>query len=286
MPAVTSGKVLVTGANGYVAAWVLKDLLDNGFSVRGTVRSESKATHLREYFKAFGDKLEFVIVDDITQARNPLWHPTQERIHRVDANTVCVLQDGAFDEAVVGVDAIMHIASPVSANATDPEEMIRPAVRGTTSILDSALKHQDTVKRVLVMSSCAAVVSLPLSGTQDKTMVLDEKDWNETSVQHVKEKGKNADSMHIYRASKVLAERAAWDLFEREKERGLVWDLITICAPWVFGPVIHEAPSLESFGSTQSVWYHNVVKGAVKGDALTKAGYVPAFEVCFLRAAC
>ena len=92
MPAVTSGKVLVTGANGYVAAWVLKDLLDNGFSVRGTVRSENKATHLREYFKSFGDKLEFVIVDDITQVRNPLWHPTQERIHIVGANRTTPLR--------------------------------------------------------------------------------------------------------------------------------------------------------------------------------------------------
>lgn len=69
MPAITSGKVLVTGANGYVATWVLKDLLENGFAVRGTVRSESKAAYLREYFKAFGDKLEFTIVDDITKVR-------------------------------------------------------------------------------------------------------------------------------------------------------------------------------------------------------------------------
>ncbi len=69
MPAITSGKVLVTGANGYVAAWVLKDLLENGFAVRGTVRSESKAAHLRSYFKAFGDKLEFVVVGDITKVR-------------------------------------------------------------------------------------------------------------------------------------------------------------------------------------------------------------------------
>lgn len=75
MPAVTSGKVLVTGANGYVAAWVLKDLLDNGFSVRGTVRSESKAKYLREYFKAFEDKLELVVVEDIMKVRTLIFSP-------------------------------------------------------------------------------------------------------------------------------------------------------------------------------------------------------------------
>ncbi|RPD79310.1 NAD(P)-binding protein [Lentinus tigrinus ALCF2SS1-7] len=253
MPAVVSGKVLVTGANGYVAAWVLEDLLENGFAVRGTVRSESKTAHLREHLKAFGEKLEFVIVDDMTGVR----------------------KDGAFDEAAAGVDVIMHIASPVTSAATDPEEVIGPAVRGTTSLLNSALKHQATVKRVFVMSSCAAVYTPSLSDAQEKTAIVDEKNWNEVSVEHVKEKGKEADGMHIYRASKVLAERAAWDLYEREKSRegGLGWDLVTMCPPWVFGPVVHEAPTLEIFGSTQSLWYNNVVKGEVKGDALTKAGY-------------
>ncbi|TFK88764.1 NAD(P)-binding protein [Polyporus arcularius HHB13444] len=249
MPAITSGKVLVTGANGYVAAWVLKDLLENGFAVRGTVRSESKAAHLRAYFKAFGDKLDFVVVDDITK-------------------------DGAFDEAAAEVDAVMHIASPVTATAADPEDVIGPAVRGTTSLLNSVLKHQTTIKRVFVMSSTAAVFSPPLSGSQDKTAVLDEKDWNELSVQHVKEKGKEADGMHVYRASKVLAERAAWDVYEREKahDGGLGWDLVTFCAPFVFGPVIHEVSSPESLGGSQGLWYRNVVKGAAKG-ALTKLGY-------------
>lgn len=69
MPAVTSGKVLVTGANGFVAVWVAKTLLDAGFSVRGTVRSESKAVHLRTLFASAGDKFEVVIVDDITKVR-------------------------------------------------------------------------------------------------------------------------------------------------------------------------------------------------------------------------
>ena len=69
MPAIPSGKVLVTGANGYIAVWVVKSFLDQGFSVRGTVRSESKATHLRSLFKSFGDRFEVVIVEDITKVR-------------------------------------------------------------------------------------------------------------------------------------------------------------------------------------------------------------------------
>ena len=69
MPAITSGKILVTGANGYIAVWVVKKLLEKGFAVRGTVRSESKAPYLRELFKEYSDKFEVVIVEDITKVR-------------------------------------------------------------------------------------------------------------------------------------------------------------------------------------------------------------------------
>ena len=69
MVAVQQGKVLVTGANGFIAVWVVKHLLDQGYSVRGTVRSESKAKHLRELFSKYGDKLELVVVPDITKVR-------------------------------------------------------------------------------------------------------------------------------------------------------------------------------------------------------------------------
>lgn len=69
MPAITTGKVLVTGANGYVAAWAIKQLLNQGFSVRGTVRSAHKGHHLKTMFNAFSTRLEFIVVDDFTKVR-------------------------------------------------------------------------------------------------------------------------------------------------------------------------------------------------------------------------
>jgi nucleoside-diphosphate-sugar epimerase len=67
MPAVNKGKVLVTGANGYLAVWIVKYLLDQGFSVRGTVRREAAIPYLQNSFKSYADKLEFVVVPDITK---------------------------------------------------------------------------------------------------------------------------------------------------------------------------------------------------------------------------
>ena len=67
MPAITSGKVLVTGVNGFIAGWVAKALLEQGFSVRGTVRSMDKAGLIRNVLGAYGDRLEFSVVTDITK---------------------------------------------------------------------------------------------------------------------------------------------------------------------------------------------------------------------------
>ena len=73
MPSVKKGsKILVSGANGYIAMWIVRTLLERGFTVRGTVRTEDKGKFLIEYFKSlgYGDKFEVVLVDDIEKVGN------------------------------------------------------------------------------------------------------------------------------------------------------------------------------------------------------------------------
>ena len=73
MPSVDKGsKVLVSGANGYIAMWIVRTLLERGFTVRGTVRTEDKGKFLIKYFKSleYGDKFEVVVVDDIVKVGN------------------------------------------------------------------------------------------------------------------------------------------------------------------------------------------------------------------------
>jgi uncharacterized protein YbjT (DUF2867 family) len=76
MPAIPQGsKVLVSGANGYIAMWVVRILLERGYSVRATVRTAGKIAYVKDYFEKLGygeDKLEFVVVDDITKVRSAL----------------------------------------------------------------------------------------------------------------------------------------------------------------------------------------------------------------------
>jgi len=62
-------KILVSGANGFIAAWLVRILLEQGYSVRGTVRSKEKGTFLEDKFKSYGDKFELIVVEDITKVR-------------------------------------------------------------------------------------------------------------------------------------------------------------------------------------------------------------------------
>jgi len=44
-------------------------LLEQGYAVRGAVRSVDKGRYLREYFHSYSDKVEWVVVEDITKVR-------------------------------------------------------------------------------------------------------------------------------------------------------------------------------------------------------------------------
>ncbi|THH19273.1 hypothetical protein EW146_g1844 [Bondarzewia mesenterica] len=242
MPAVAPpSKVLVSGANGYIAAWVIRTLLEKGYSVRGTVRSASKGDHLKKLFAQYGDKFELVVVEDITKV-------------------------GAFDEAVKGVDLIFHTASPFHFNVTEPDELIIPATKGTVSILESAKKHGSSVKRIVVTSSCAAVVKPSATPA-----VWDETSWNEPSIEEVKEKGRNAQLPVMYCASKTLAEKAAWEFVEKNKS-SIGWDLVVLNPPYVFGPPIHEIHSLSSLNTSMQEFFNAVVKGTKDNKTLQTEG--------------
>lgn len=68
VPPNADNRVLVTGANGYIAMWIIQILLDQGYSVRGAIRSEEKGRHAKEYFAKYGDRVDWAIVPDITKA--------------------------------------------------------------------------------------------------------------------------------------------------------------------------------------------------------------------------
>ncbi len=174
---VTNAPVLVTGATGFVAAELVKQLLDAGYSVRGTTRNVEKAKQDGYLTGVPGaaDRLELVAAD--------------------------LLDDGAFDALMQGCEYVMHTASPYIIDVEDPQrDLIDPAVRGTLSVLEAA-KKTPSVKRVVLTSSFAAI-----SG-EARDHVWSEEHWNDVS---------SLDNSP-YSYSKTLAEKAAWDFVEQNE---------------------------------------------------------------------
>ena len=204
--------ILLTGASGFVAAHVLNSLLQHGYSVRGTVRSEATAENVRKTHSHLlnddDSRLSFAIVPDVAAP-------------------------GAFDEAVKAVDGVIHTASPFVMQVEDNgRDLLNPAVKGTISVLEAVKKNAPQVKRVVMTSSFAAILD-PTQGNRPG-YTYSEKDWNPVTY----EQAKTGDGATAYCASKTLAEKAAWDFVEKEKPN---FDIATICPPMIYGPLDHDA---------------------------------------------
>ncbi|KAH6916517.1 D-lactaldehyde dehydrogenase [Coprinopsis sp. MPI-PUGE-AT-0042] len=212
-------KILVTGSNGYIGMWIVHSLLQKGYYVRAVVRSPEKGKHMQSHFnlKAHGDRLGLAIVPDMTK-------------------------EGAFDEAVKDVEGVVHTASPVGIwkPSVTVEEFYEPAVKGTTGILQSVTKAGPT-------GSIAAV----LEAGKEEQRTYTEVDWNEVSEKTVAEKGSEAGALVIYIASKTIAEKAAWEFYNKHKSEAN-WQMSVLHPPM---PLIQDVDSLEKLdGSMKAFW--------------------------------
>mgnify|MGYP001388386558 FL=1 len=141
-------KVLVTGASGFIAEHCIIELLKNGYSVKGSLRTMNREQEVREAVKTETDdaKLEFCKLD--------------------------LLEDDGWEDAMWDCDYLMHVASPfVIEDPKDENELIKPAKEGTLRALNAAKKAG--IKRVVLTSSVAAVNSHMMSGTSDHTTWTD-----------------------------------------------------------------------------------------------------------------
>jgi len=245
MPAVPQGSlILVSGASGFIAVHLCSHLLMNGYRVRGTVRSTEKGEYLKKLFDGVGE-FEYVIVEDIAKP-------------------------GAFDDAVKGVDGIAHTASPFYLDAPTTDELIKPAVQGTVGIMESAFKNCPQLKRLVITSSVAAVIVPEPTGDRHKNgapYTFTEEDWNTYSPGVIEKEGHEAPGADKYRASKTLAERAAWDFMEKNHPS---WDFATINPPLVLGPVMHQVSSPESINTSVANFW-GFTQGKKTDDDLKEA---------------
>ncbi|WYZ42094.1 hypothetical protein EsH8_V_000989 [Colletotrichum jinshuiense] len=204
-------RILLTGANGFIAQHILAQLLEAGHSVRAVVRSQSKADQLHSTFASYpSEQLDTALVPDITAP-------------------------SAFDAALTSTppfDAVLHTASPFNYRAVSSNlDFIDPAIKGTTEILSGIARVAPSVKRVVMTSSIAAVLNWGLPAQTDPVKVYTEADWNPITW----DEALTTKALNLaYSASKKFAEKAAWD-FVADKKPG--FDLVIINPPMVYGPL-------------------------------------------------
>ncbi|KAJ9163352.1 hypothetical protein P3X46_023029 [Hevea brasiliensis] len=194
----------VTGGTGFIAAYLVKSLLEKGHTVRTTVRDP-------------GDSAKVGFLRELNGAK--------ERLRIVKAD---LLVEGSFDESIQGVDGVFHTASPVLVPYDDNIQatLIDPCIKGTMNVLTSCAKAS-SVKRVVLTSSCS---SIRYRYDVQQVCPLNESHWSDP------EYCKCYNLWYAY--AKTIGEKEAWRI---AKERGI--DLVVVNPSFVVGPLLAPQPT-------------------------------------------
>ncbi|MED6184614.1 hypothetical protein PIB30_049125 [Stylosanthes scabra] len=194
------GRVCVTGGTGFLGSWLIKTLLQDGYSVNTTIRSDPKK------------KRDISFLTNLPGASQKL------KIFNADLSN-----PESFTEAIEGCFGVFHTATPIDLLVTEPEELVtKRTIDGTLGILKACLNSK-TVKRVIYTSSGAAV-----SRTGKEEEAVDESSWSNVDyLRNLRPYGWS------YGVAKTLTEKAVLEFGE---ENGL--DVVTLIPPFVVGSFI------------------------------------------------
>lgn len=244
-----SSPVLVTGATGYIAGVLVQQLLELGLTVHATVRDPSNTAHLQ------------YLSDLATKALGSI------KFFHGD-----LLEDGSFAQAMKGCSVVFHTASPVIMTkiANPQRDLVEPALNGTRNVLNEATKAE-TVKRVILTSSCAAIFCDATDTDKTSDRRLTEDHWN---------RGATLD-YYPYAYSKANAELAAWEIAGSQSN----WTLVVMNPCVVLGPGVTYHKNNECFqlikrlGGGEWKWgCPNVCRAVVDVRDVARAHIVAAFS--------
>ncbi|ODN83671.1 hypothetical protein L202_01768 [Cryptococcus amylolentus CBS 6039] len=233
--------VLLTGITGFLAAHVALSFLRHDWTVHGTLRSESK----RSAVEAIPEYAPYLASG------------------KLKLFTVGPLESADYEEAIKGVEAVVHTASPVEfGNEGFREKHLGPALEGTKGVLE-AVAREASVKSVVYTSTFGAVGQHRSHPTELKGRVITEDDWNPYTLEEldaIAAANKSDNPNHppgvlFYMGSKKYAELAAWDAQKAARAQGAEWSLAAINCVMIFGPPIQPLTSLSNGGmSTECLW--------------------------------
>ena len=158
------GTVLVTGGTGFLGAYILRELVEKGYPVRAIRRN---------------DKQPFYISPSIL-----------EKVEWVPGD---IMDTSSLEEAMEGVDAVIHAAAKVSFAGSDKHELFTTNIEGTANVVNIAIEQG--IRRLVHVSSVAA---LGRTGKGEK--VTEEKKWESNKNQTTYGISKFHGELEVWRA--------------------------------------------------------------------------------------
>ena len=141
-----AGTALVTGGSGYIAGFLIRQLIDNGWTVNTTVRSLAREEEVRGWLNVDNNKLRFFAAD--------------------------LERDAGWADAMAGCNHVAHVASPFPLGVPKhADELVVPAREGALRALRFA--KAAGVGRFVLTSSMAAIAYGHGKGRE----LYDEADW-------------------------------------------------------------------------------------------------------------
>ncbi|MGW2047419.1 NAD-dependent epimerase/dehydratase family protein [Streptomyces sp. NPDC001858] len=198
--------VLVTGGSGFVAAHLVRQLLERGYRVHTTVRSTANPAKLR-----------------------PLHALRDAHPGRLDLFEADLLTEGSFDEAMKGCTVVFHVASPflMPEKIKDGRrDVVEPALRGTRNVV-AAVDRTETVERLVLTSTVGAIF-----GDYSDVRAMDDRTLSEKYVNTTSTVENNP-----YHYAKTVAEQAAREAEAAQRR----WRMVSLNPGLILGPSLTPA---------------------------------------------
>lgn len=158
-----STKILVTGGTGFLGSYIIRELISHGYAVRAIRRG----------------------------IKRPGWIDTAvlQQVEWVEGDILDVV---SLEDAMEGVDTVIHAAAIVSFSKKDREQMYQVNVEGTANVVNIALEKN--IRRLVYISSVAALGRTLTGGLVDET-----KKWEDTKVNTHYARSKFKAELHVWR---------------------------------------------------------------------------------------
>ncbi|SHF63263.1 Nucleoside-diphosphate-sugar epimerase [Cnuella takakiae] len=209
----------MTGGTGFLGVYILQSLVQTGIGVRAIRRSDALPFYLP---RAIAEQVEWVPGD--------------------------VLDVVSLEEAMEGIDAVIHSAAVVSFHSSDRQLLQQVNVEGTANVVNMAIERG--VRRLVHISSVAA-----LGRSVKAETVNEEKKWTDSK--------RNT----AYAISKHGAEMEVWRGFAEGLE-GVILNPSTILG---FGNWHQSSCAIFKNAYQEFPWYTNGVNGFVGVEDVAQA---------------